>query len=62
MTPAVRDAISIADKHLAHASPEQRKALALDILDAIGRHAEAIAKTSLEKAVARHMAKLGLNG
>lgn len=43
MNPEAAEAIRIADKHLAGASIERRKALAQEIVQAINRHAELIA-------------------
>ena len=47
MNPEAADAIRIADKHLAGAPAEQRLALALDIQQAIVRHAGAIAMDAI---------------
>lgn len=43
MNPEAEEAIKIADKHLPGASPEQRCALAKDIMLAIKNHAERMA-------------------
>lgn len=50
MNPEVAEAIRIADKHLAGESAERRKALALDIKDAILRHAGSIATDAISRA------------
>ena len=50
MNPETADAIRIADKHLAGASVERRKALAHEINEAIIRHAGAIAADAIAKA------------
>lgn len=50
MAPEVSDAIRIADKHLRGAPVERRKALALDITEAIIRHAGDIAKEAIDTA------------
>lgn len=50
MEPEVAEAIRIADKHLAGASVEDRKALAQEIVKAICRHAEAIAIDAIKTA------------
>jgi hypothetical protein len=52
MTPEAAEAIRIADKHLAGKSIDRRKALALDIQDAIIRHAGVIASECIAVAVA----------
>ena len=52
MDPSAADAVRIADKHLYGASVERRKALALEIHQAIVRHAEAIAIDAIRKATA----------
>lgn len=43
MTPEAEAAVRIADKHLAGESADRRRALALDIMEAITRHAGTIA-------------------
>ena len=53
MNIETREGIRIADKHLAGASAERRKALALDIADAILAHAGNIAATVIHQAVAK---------
>ncbi len=50
MNPEAAEAIRIADKHLAGQSIERRKALALDIQEAIIRHAGSIATTEITRA------------
>lgn len=52
MNAETADSIRIADKHLEGASPEQRKALALDINEAIIRHAGALAEYAISQAFA----------
>lgn len=52
MEPEAAEAIRIADKHLAGASAERRKALALEIQQAIIRHAGQIAQDAITTAVA----------
>jgi hypothetical protein len=47
--PEATEAIKIADKHLAGKSPEQRLALAKDILLAIKNHAEQAAITAINE-------------
>lgn len=53
MNPEAAEAIRIADKHLPGASAERRKALALDIQEAIIRHAGDIARESICRAFAK---------
>jgi acyl-CoA reductase-like NAD-dependent aldehyde dehydrogenase len=43
MNPEAAEAIRIADKHLAGRPPHERRALALDIIQAINRYAGIIA-------------------
>lgn len=50
MSPEVADAIRIADQHLAGGTIDQRKALALDIVTAICRHAWPIAIDAIKRA------------
>jgi len=50
MDPEATEAIRIADKHLAGESADRRKALALDIQQAIIRHAGTIANDAISKA------------
>ena len=50
MLPEAEEAIKIADEHLAGKSVERRKALALDIQQAIIRHAGHIAEDAISKA------------
>lgn len=50
MNPEAEEAIRIADKHLAGESKERRLALALDIQEAIVRHAGSIAKEAISSA------------
>ena len=52
MLPEAAEAIKIADKHLAGKSVERRKALAVDIQQAIIRHAGRIAEDAIGAAVA----------
>jgi hypothetical protein len=47
MLPEVAEAVRIADKHLAKESAERRKALALDIQQAIMTHAGVIARNTI---------------
>lgn len=56
MEADIADSIRIADKHLVGESVERRKALALDIQEAIIRHAESIATAAITSAFekARH--------
>lgn len=49
--PEVTEAIRIADKHLAYAPVEQRKALAMEILEAIQRHAGSIAAAAISEGI-----------
>lgn len=53
MNPEVAEAIRIADKHLVGESIERRKALALDIQEAIVRHAGSIATAAISDAFAK---------
>jgi len=53
MNPEVDEAIRIADKHLAGKSIERRKALALDIQEAIMRQAGIIAQEAIRDAFKR---------
>lgn len=53
MNPEAAEAIRIADKHLAGAPVERRKALALDIQEAIIRHAVSIATSAITEAFAK---------
>lgn len=53
MNPEAADAIRIADKHLAGHSTHRREALAKDIMEAIVRHAGAIADDVLIQALAK---------
>ena len=53
MSSEIKDAIQIADKHLAGASPERRKALAIDINAAIIRHAETLVADAIRDAAQR---------
>lgn len=53
MTPEAREAIQIADRHLAGESQERRLALATDIAVAICRHAQNIANDALKKSFAK---------
>lgn len=57
MLPEAAEAIRIADKHLADATVEQRKALAIDIQQAIIRHAGRIAEDSINRAFAAARSK-----
>jgi hypothetical protein len=50
LSPLAAEAIRIADKHLAGASPERREALAKDIVRAITRYAETVAIDAIERA------------
>lgn len=50
MSPETAEAIRIADKHLAGESAERRKALALEITEAIVRHAGSIATDAISRA------------
>lgn len=50
MTPEAAEAIRIADTHLAGESIERRKALAHEILLAIGREAERMAADAIKTA------------
>lgn len=52
MLPEAAEAIRLADKHLHGESIARRKALALDIQQAIVRHAEVIAIDAIRKAAA----------
>jgi hypothetical protein len=51
MTPEAAEAVRIADKHLAGESIEKRKALALDILEAIVSYGERVAIAAIKCAV-----------
>jgi hypothetical protein len=51
MDPEAAEAVRIADKHLAGASIERRKALALEIVQAINRHAKLIAMDAIHDAL-----------
>ena len=53
MNPEVEEAVRIADKHLAGQSVERRKALALDIQQAIMRQAGVIAADAIREAKTR---------
>lgn len=53
MAPEAKEAIRIADKHLAGKSPERRLALAKDIIEAISRHAGNVAAECLAEAVSK---------
>jgi hypothetical protein len=53
MEPESVEAIRIADKHLAGESIERRKALALEIQEAIMRHAGKIACDAITEAFAK---------
>jgi acyl-CoA reductase-like NAD-dependent aldehyde dehydrogenase len=53
MNPEAAEAIRIADKHLPEASVEQRKALALDIHEAIVRHGGALAAYAISEGIAK---------
>jgi hypothetical protein len=53
LLPEAAEAIRIADKHLAGESIERRKALALDIMDAIGCHAQNLAIEAIKQVCAR---------
>lgn len=59
MLPEVSDAIRIADEHLAGKSVEFRKALAIDIQQAIVRHAGRMAEDAIKKAFAANREKTG---
>lgn len=50
MNPEAAEGIRLADKHLAGETVERRKALALDITEAIIRHAGTIATDAISKA------------
>lgn len=50
MNPEAKDAIRIADKHLAGQSTERRCALAKDIMEACIRHASTIATAAIREA------------
>jgi len=50
MSPEVAEAIRIADKHLAGFSVECRQALAIEIVQAIVRHAELVAIDAIKTA------------
>lgn len=52
MLPEAAEAIRLAEKHLKGASIERRKALSLDIQEAIMRHARAIATDAIDTAIA----------
>lgn len=52
MTPEAAEAIRIADKHLAGQSVAERKALAMEILEAINNHAAAIAADAIREGIA----------
>ena len=52
MLPEAEEAIKIADEHLAGKSVERRKALAIDIQQAIIRHAGRVAEDAIGKAFA----------
>lgn len=56
MEPEAADAIRIADKHLAGASVDRRKALAKEIIEAINRYAQIIALDAIKIAtgIKRH--------
>jgi phenylpyruvate tautomerase PptA (4-oxalocrotonate tautomerase family) len=47
LSPEASEAVRIAEKHLADASVEDRKALASDIAEAIVRHAGTIASETI---------------
>lgn len=53
MDPEAAEAVRIADKHLAGHSIERRKALALDIMDAIGWHAGNLAVQAIKEVCAK---------
>lgn len=50
LSPEISEAIRIADKHLPEASSLERKALAMDIAEAVVRHAGVIANDAIRKA------------
>lgn len=50
MSPEAAEGVRIADKHLAGESIERRKALALEISEAIIRHAGDIAEEAIREA------------
>jgi len=52
LSEATVEAVEIADKHLAGEPPERRVALAKDIVDAIGKHAERMAFDAIKTAAA----------
>lgn len=52
MNPEAAEAIQIADKYLPDAAPEVRLALAKEIMEAIIRHAETVAKDAVKTAFA----------
>ena len=60
MLPEAAEAITIADAHLRGKSAEQRKGLAIDIQQAIIRHAGRIAKDAISKG--RQMVMCGPGG
>lgn len=53
MNAEAAEAVRIADKHLAGKSVECRKALALDIMEAISRHASIMAADAITEASRR---------
>lgn len=55
MSPTSAEAERIAAKHLAGASPERRVALAQDIVEAIGKHAERVAHEAIKSAMAHRV-------
>ena len=57
MLPEAAEAIKIADKHLGRKSSERRKALAVDIQQAIICHAGRIAEDAISKAIAANRNK-----
>lgn len=57
MLPEAAEAIKIADEHLAGKSVERRKALALDIQQAIIRHAGRVAEDAISQALAEQANK-----
>lgn len=50
LNPEIAEAIRIADKHLHGASADRRHALALDISEAIIKHAGVVANDAIRKA------------
>lgn len=59
--PEIAESLRIADKHLAGESADRRKALALDIAEAIVRHAGVIANDAIVKAFNKARANFSIS-